>query len=214
MNSRNERGFSLMEMVIVIAISMVVMGITFISLQPTLKDSRVNSAYATVLMQMRNAREMAIEKRQAYIVCFGTNIPAGAPTPRGAPTVQSIQVFQWPANTALAAAIQVSALQLPFDVKFQTLPGLPAGATPDGFGAGNVALDLDQGVAGGVRDQIMFLPDGSARDTLGNYNNGVLYFARGSDLYSSRAITVFGASGRIRGWRLVNNAGVAKWMQQ
>jgi prepilin-type N-terminal cleavage/methylation domain-containing protein len=214
MDSRSTRGFSLIEMMIVIAISLIVAGITFMSLQPTLKDSRVNNAYSTVLMQMRNARELAIEKRQAYIVCFGVDSPAGAPTPLGAPTAQSVQVFQWPANTAPAGAIQISAVSLPFDIRFQALAGLPAGATPDGFGAGNVALDFDQQVAGGVKDQIMFLPDGSARDMLGNYNNGVLYFARNNELYSSRAISVFGASGRIRGWRLVNNAGVAKWMQQ
>jgi prepilin-type N-terminal cleavage/methylation domain-containing protein len=214
MDSRSTRGFSLIEMVTVIAISLIVMGITFISLQPTLKDSRVNNAYSTVLTQMRNARELAIEKRQAYIVCFGVDPPAGAPTPLGAPTAQSIQVFQWPANTAPSGAIQVSAVSLPFDIRFQALAGLPAGATPDGFGAGNVALDFDQQVAGGVKDQIMFLPDGSARDMLGNYNNGVLYFARNADLYSSRAISVFGASGRIRGWRLVDNAGAAKWIQQ
>jgi prepilin-type N-terminal cleavage/methylation domain-containing protein len=214
MNSRKARGFSLIEMMIVVAISLIVMGITFLSLQPTLKDSRVNNAYSTVLMQTRNARELAIEKRQQYIVCFGVDIPAGAATPMGAPTAQSVQVFQWPANTAPSGAIQTSAVSLPFDIKFQALTGLPAGATPDGFGTGNVALDFDQGVAGGVKDQIMFLPDGSARDMNGNYNNGVLYFARDKDLYSSRAISVFGASGRIRGWRLVNNGGVATWMQQ
>jgi prepilin-type N-terminal cleavage/methylation domain-containing protein len=214
MKSRKARGFSLIEMVVVVAISLVVMAITFISMQPTINDSRVNTAYATVLMQTRNARQLAIEKREQYIVCFGVAAPAGAATPLGAPTAQSIQVFQWPQNAALTSAVQVSTIDLPFDVQFQTLTGLPAGVTPDGFGAGNVAIDFDQGVAGGVKDQIMFLPDGSARDTNGNYNNGVLYFARATDLYSSRAITVFGASGRIRGWRLVNNSGVATWIQQ
>jgi prepilin-type N-terminal cleavage/methylation domain-containing protein len=214
MVSRNERGFSLIEMVVVVSISLIVMAITFISMQPTLNDSRLNEAYATVLMQTRNARQLAVEKRQQYVVCYGATTPTGAATPLGAPTVRSVQVYLWPLNTPLSSAVQISIKDMPFDVKFQALSGLPAGATPDGFGSGNVAIDFDQGIAGGVKDQIMFLPDGSARDTNGNYNNGVLYFARGTDLYSSRAITVFGASGRVRGWRLVSNSGVAKWIQQ
>jgi hypothetical protein len=49
----------------------------------------------------------------------------------------------------------------------------------------------------------MFLPDGSARDTVGNLNSGIVYMA-GQDVGSTRAITVWGASGRIRGWRLTD----------
>jgi hypothetical protein len=37
---------------------------------------------------------------------------------------------------------------------------------------------------------------------------------RASDLYSSRAITVFGPTGRVRGYRLNNVAGVNTWVQQ
>ena len=60
----------------------------------------------------------------------------------------------------------------------------------------------------------MFLPDGSAHDLLGNLNNGILYLARNGDLYSSKAITVFGSTGRVRGWRLVSQAGAATWIEQ
>jgi hypothetical protein len=33
-------------------------------------------------------------------------------------------------------------------------------------------------------------------------------------MYSSRAIDVFGTTGRIRGWRLYNQGGTNKWVQQ
>jgi hypothetical protein len=64
---------------------------------------------------------------------------------------------------------------------------------------------------------VAFMPDGSARDTnsLGNYNSGVVYLTNPADpIYSSRAVTVWGATGRIRGWRLENRAGSAVWVQQ
>ncbi len=216
MVSNKARGFSLLEMAVVLSIAMIVMSVAVISLQPALRDSHVNQAYNSTLAQIRNARERAVEGRQQYIVCFGTDSPKGAATPLGAPTVRSIQVYQWPAGSALSSAVQISKIELPSDIQFQTLAGMPTSAAtvPDGFGTGSVALAFDQGVAGGATDQIMFLPDGSARDTNGNYNSGVLYLARTGDLYSSRAISVFGGSGRIRGWRLVNNSGTATWIQQ
>lgn len=210
------RGFSLIEMVMVVAVGMVVSAISILCLQPAIKDARTNAAYDTVLMQMRNARERAIENREQFIVCFGIAAPAGALTPLGAPDAQSIQLFQWPAGTAISSAIQVSTIELPFDIQFQTLAGIPtsAAATPDGFGTGNVPLDFDIGVVGGSQNQVAFLPDGSARDINGNFNNGVLYVARTGDIYSTRAVSVFGASGRVRGWRLVNNSSTPTWIQQ
>jgi prepilin-type N-terminal cleavage/methylation domain-containing protein len=221
MAASKQRGFSLLEMITVISIAMIMMAITFISLQPALKDARVNTAYNTVLSQIRMTRQKAVDNREQYIVCFGTDTLKGAATPLGSPTAQSITVFELPSGSALSSAVEVSALALPADVLFQTLsapsPGIPTSPStvPDGFGLGNVALNFDQGIASGsVPDQIMFTPDGAARDTNGNINSGVLYMARTGDLYSSRAITLFGASGRIRGWRLVNKSSTATWIQQ
>jgi len=89
--------------------------------------------------------------------------------------------------------------------------------TPDGFGVGATAIDFDQGVAGGVKNVIYFYPDGSAEDVNGNVNNGVVYLALlGNAGYfkSSRAITLWGATGRVRAWRLESNAGAYYWRQQ
>jgi type II secretory pathway pseudopilin PulG len=202
-------------MVVVLSIVMIALGWTFLALQPALRDARVNGAYDNALMLLRTARQRAIEERKRYIVVFGQPAPLGAPVPLGAPKPTSIQVFRWDTGIPVSPApTQVSTIDLPFDVQFQTLAGLPTGAVPDGFGSGTVAIDFNQGVGAGRTNFVMFLPDGSAHDTLGNLNNGVLYLARNGDLYSSKAITVFGSTGRIRGWRLVNQAGVATWIEQ
>jgi hypothetical protein len=196
---------------------MIVVGISIMAVQPALKDARTNQAYEAVLMQLRVARQRAVSERKQYIVCFGAgSAPAGALTPMGAPTALSVQMFRWDAGTALSAATQISANQLPTDMQFQTLAGLPNGAAtvPDGFGAGTTAIDFDQGVAAGIKNQVLFMPDGSAHDINGSLNSGIIYVARTSDLYSSRAVTLYGATGRIRGWRLISSSGTPKWFQQ
>lgn len=208
------RGFSLLEMMIVICVLMIMGGISFMALQPALKDARANTAFESAMMPLRVARQRAIAERKQYIVCFGIAAPAGALTPV-APTAQSVQIFRWDAGTALSAATQVTAVTMPIDINFQTIAGLPNTpvTVPDGFGSATVALDFDQGVAGAIKNQVLFMPDGSAHDVNGNLNSGILYVARNGDLYSSRAVTLYGATGRIRGWRLLNSGG-AKWIQQ
>ncbi len=210
------RGFSLLEMMIVICVLMIVGGIGFMALQPALKDAKVNQAFESAMMPLRVARPRAIAERKQYIVCYGIAAPPAAITPI-APTAQSIQIFRWDAGTALSAATQVTAVTLPIDINFQVLPGLPNGpaTVPDGFGSAVTAIDFDQNVAGGgIKNQVMFMPDGSAHDVNGNLNSGIVYVARNGDLYSSRAITLYGATGRVRGWRLLNSGGGPKWFQQ
>jgi prepilin-type N-terminal cleavage/methylation domain-containing protein len=206
------RGFSMVEMLIVMCVLLVLVAITFISYQTAMKSVRTSNAFNQVLQQIRSARQSAIEKREQYIVCFGAgSAPTGAAHPYGAPDAQSIQIYEWPYGAALSTAIQISSVELPSDIQFQSLSGLPT-ATPDGFGS--TAINFDQGVAGGVNNQIMFMPDGSARDTNGNFNSGIIYLGRTGDLTSARAITLFGASGATRGWRISHPGGAASWVVQ
>jgi hypothetical protein len=107
---------------------------------------------------------------------------------------------------------------LPSDVTFHVEPGVPtssttAPTTPDQFGNAGYPIDFDQGYNPGTTT-ICFNPDGTATDALGNLNNGVVYLGRPGDLYSSRAISLWGSTGRIRGWRLYNVSGSNQWKQQ
>lgn len=206
-----------MEMVIVIFILLVMTAVTVVSLQPAFKNARSETGFQNVLMQLKVARQRAIAQRAQYIVCFGANsAPQGAQTPLGAPTAQSVQLYSWTATTALSAAVQVNNVPLPTDLQYQTLMGFPntPATVPDGFGSGTKAIDFDQGVAGAIVNQVVFWPDGSAHDTNGNLNSGILYVARTGDMNNARAITLYGASGRVRGWRLDGSAGSYKWIEQ
>lgn len=193
-------GFSLVETMIVVFLIMIASGIFFMSLQPALKDTRVTNAYNTTLMTMRRAREAAIAERRTYII-----------------TINNAAIPNTITMTQAATGLVTSTLTLPSDIAFQTMVGLPTtlATTPDHFGTGGVAIDFDQGVAGGAKNVISFNPDGSAQDVNSNSNNGIVYLGRVGDLYSFRAITVWGSTGRLRGYRLYPNpAGGSIWRQQ
>ena len=105
------------------------------ALQPALKDARANQAFESVLMPLRVARQRAIAERKQYIVCFGVAAPAGALTPLGAPTAQSIQMFRWDAGTALSAATQITAMTL---AHRHAVPDHRRVAQHSGHGAGRI----------------------------------------------------------------------------
>jgi len=70
------------------------------------------------------------------------------------------------------------------------------------------------GVAPGVPNVVYFYPDGSAQDIANNINNGVVYIARPGVVMSSKAITLWGATGRLRGWTLITVGATKTWIQQ
>jgi prepilin-type N-terminal cleavage/methylation domain-containing protein len=208
MASTKNRGFSLLELMITITFALIISGVTFISLAPVMNQSHMNSAYGTTLMALRNTRNLAITQSHEYYVNFNpTGFPAG-----------TIQVqYQPPAvGAGLAPPLQqVITYTIPSDITFAVKAGFPA-STPDSFGAGANAIDFGQALAGEPLNYVVFMPDGSSQDNLGNFNSGIVYLTRPTDttIYSSRAITVWGATGRIRGWRLNQVGGVTEWVQQ
>jgi len=198
MSDRKMRGFSLLEMVVVLGIGLIATGVSIMSLQPVLRQNRVTGAYNTTLMAMRRGREASIGERRRYLVRFSN---------AAIPNTVSIT----PADPA-PGGVRVT-YSLPNDVQFTTLAGLPA-AAPDGFGNGTIAIDFDQNIPTPTRTDIYFYPDGSAQDVNNNINNGVVYVARPGDLNSSMAISLWGTTGRLRGWKYTTAGGAPTWMQQ
>jgi prepilin-type N-terminal cleavage/methylation domain-containing protein len=199
MTSAKTRGFSLLEMLTVVAIGLILAGISFMALMPLLKENHVDQAYDTTLSVLRNYRNQSITNSKRYIIMF---------TSPGTITVQYWGVGV-PVNPA---PVTVGTYTLPTDMQFAVQTGFP-NPGPDGFGTGAAAFTANN-CAVVATTCLIFYPDGSSQDDAGNFNNAVVYITRPSDLYISRAITIFGTTGRVRGWRLYNQGGTNKWVQQ
>ena len=210
MTSMKQRGFSLLELLITVSIGLTLAGVTFIAMMPLFNKNHIDLAYDDTLMVLRNTRHLAISQGHEYIVTFnsaaGTILVQWQPAAVGGiyPAVQNVNTYT-----------------IPTDTTFAVKTGFPTN-TPDGFGTGAKALDFGYTPVGGTggSSSIVFMPDGSARDGTspsngGNYSSGVIYMVRPTGtVYDGRAITVWGATGRIRGWRLDVISGVNTWVQQ
>src|ERR1043165_9406309 len=109
MSARKMRGFSVVEMMIVVASMMIVMGTAFIQIAPALKNAKAETALQTTLGQMRRAHELAVDRRQIYRVTFTA--------PR---TIQLDRVDVDPTTGAQAFVLQ-STIDLPTDMSFSVV---------------------------------------------------------------------------------------------
>ena len=205
------RGFSLLEMMIVASLTVVVAVMSVMSLVPTMKQQRVTNAYNTAMAAMRLARDNAVSQRTSYSVTFSSSVSPN--TIVVAPTV------------TFTGSQPTATYQLPTDVTFLAQSALSSTPPPDGYGTGMAAMDFgypSPGTGSGGQTVVYFCPDGSAQNSSGagtcagmnNWSGGVVYIARSGDVLSSRAITLWGGTGRIHGWRLYNNGGGYQWLRQ
>jgi len=68
MTSTKNRGFSLLEMLVVIGIGLIMAAVSFVALMPVLELNHVNSAYDTTLSVIRNYRNLSITQSKRYIL--------------------------------------------------------------------------------------------------------------------------------------------------
>ena len=97
---------------------------------------------------------------------------------------------------------QVSQLDLPGDMEFRIEPEVSAGP------AGYSILDesLIRNPINLCGDKVYFLPNGSAIAVDGQICSGVIYLARANELETSRAVTIFGSTGKMKRWRYVTGS--------
>jgi len=198
-SSGSAKGFSLIEMIVVVAIITIMSVLAIINLPPALAGMRLSSALNMTGEALSRARGSAYANRCVYRVDF--TLP------------NNITVTQQ------ATGVVVSQVVLPPGVRFDAEPGIPNLVTtvPDGFGTGanNLPIDFGLNLAAAGNIPVYFYPDGSARDANGAINNGIIYLAQPGNLSSSRAITVWGLTGRVKRWVLAVNpkTGVTSWGQ-
>jgi prepilin-type N-terminal cleavage/methylation domain-containing protein len=197
MASRKQNGFSMLELIIAISVALILTAAVTATMQTSLRQQQLNDAYNVTLTSLRRAHDQAANDMRVYCVTFT------------APNTITV-------NETNSAGTLLFQATLPPLVTFNLTPGLPntTATTPDGFGTASSIFDFDQAPSGaGGTNVIYFQPDGSAVDAAGNVNNGVVYLSMPGQLITCRAITLWGYTGRIRGWRLTQVASVWTWSQ-
>lgn len=192
-SARNEAGFSLVEILITVAVVGLVTGIGVLTVRTILPTLRADAALQQMLIQLRQARTMSISQRRNFTVTFrGTTElvvvrqevpPAGVPPPVP------------PVTTAIADTF------LPGGMVYMVFTGVPD--TPDGFGNAG-ALNFCP-ASGACSSSIVFQSDGSVLAN-GKVVNGTVFMGITGNAKTARAVTVMGATGRMRGYRCNGSA--------
>jgi type II secretory pathway pseudopilin PulG len=172
----SQLGFSLLEGLVVIGIISIIFAMAIISFGNMTPNAKANSAAAQMLYRLRSAREQAIAHRREVQVQFvGTNQLtitelwlAGTPPP---PTTYTFE----------GGAI------------YTVLPGLPD--TPMAFG--NSSPVYFENLAGGP-PIMKFTTNGSFIDGGNTLVNGTVFLGIPGKNQSARAVTILGATGRVR----------------
>lgn len=213
--SHRASGFSLIEMTMVVSLTIVVSVISVVKLLPLLQAQSVTNAYNTTLSAMRQARDNAVSQRTSYSVTFSNSVSPNTIAVAWAPATGETSL----ANGSVPATVTY---QLPTIVSFQIPPAGTAPA-PDNYGSGANPIDFgytsNGNVGGTTAYTVYFCPDGSAQTSntcagAGNWDGGAVYLARTGDPGSYRAVSLWGGTGRIHGWRLYATAGGYQWLRQ
>jgi type II secretory pathway pseudopilin PulG len=181
------RGFSLMEILLVTGLVAVVGAFSMIIIGPALEARNVEMAVRTVSTQMSRARQFSVDARRRTRVTFTT--PSTITVDEQAPVSQG------------GAWTQVSTIELPGDMELGidgSLPGAPApgGSTYPITQAANFGISQES--------EVYFMPDGSAVTSAGILTNGVVYLVQPSNsMDTSRAVTLFGSTGRVKRWAYI-----------
>ena len=187
--NRNERGFTLLESVIVIGMMMVLMGMAIIQSFGSLESYQANSAMNVVTSQLRVARQLAITQRRTVIVWIDS-----APESDNRYHV-AYQVQPAFTGTSEVAGPKVS-VPLPAQVQMVLESGVPD--TPMKFGNSAAVYIGNPPIAGGP-PIMQFNSTGTFTDGTGsNLIYGTVFLGIPNRTATARAVTIMGGTGRVR----------------
>ncbi len=184
--SRSQRGFSLLEIMVTLSIATVVGSMATASMIRARRAYRGDAAMRVVMAQFNQARELSITQRHLMEMKFVGN--------------NWVQIVRHETNGVNTTVL--SSVALESNVQFALTPGVPD--TPDAFGA-NAAI------AFGQAQTILFNTDGTLVDPNGVPINGSVFLAITNQPDATRAITVMGSTGRVRGYKWITNGVVGSW---
>jgi prepilin-type N-terminal cleavage/methylation domain-containing protein len=191
-----ERGFSLIEMMMVVVCVAVVAGIAIMSTVSATYSSKATNAMDAVIEVLRKGRLTALTMRRNVLVTFT------------APNEIQLTVETLTGETPAAVIPPVYLNDnVPGGLQFYLYPGLPD--TPMAFG-NSTALTFTPASGGSSGLAVMFSTSGSFVGTtassgfnvVGNSNpvNASIFMAIPGQQNTARAVTILGSTGRVRSY--------------
>jgi prepilin-type N-terminal cleavage/methylation domain-containing protein len=173
--SITDAGFTMLELLVVLVLAGTVMAI-FAGFYPIAAATMQGDADMRILSwQLKQARETAVNQRRPVQLQF---LP-----PNG---VQIVRLNIPNGTTVLETAV------FEHNSQFLLFAGQPD--TPDGFGrTGPISF--------GGAATVMFTADGMLTDGAGNPINGTIFLGQPGRPMTARALTIFGPTAMIRGYR-------------
>lgn len=173
--ARRDAGFSLVEVILTMALALGVLSIGLGGFSHLLDSVRGDASLNVVLWQFKLARETAINQRRFVEVRF---------TP---PNMMSVVRRDLPSGETV-----ISTAVLEHLTEFRLFPTVPD--TPDSFG--NTSA-----LAFGAATAMMFDASGQFVDQSGNLLNGTVFIGKANAPETARALTVFGPTSTLRTYR-------------
>ena len=171
----NQRGFSLIEVIVVVAILTTLMGLSIGITADALNAAKADNSTGALMNVLEVARNQATSQRRDFQLVF--TLP------------NKVEIFrvEVPSNTTTL----IETRYLENGQIFKRFTGVPD--TPDVFGyPGEIAF--------GTTPTIRFTSDGTLIDSFGDVLNGTVFVGMEGQVKSARAVTIFGATGLIRSW--------------
>ncbi len=176
-----ERGYSLIEVLVVASLSMVLMAMTLVQINTSRASMNADNAMRLVMTELNRARDTAVAQRRNVEITF----------PGTSNEIRLLRM-EIPLGTTLLRRTIMEG-----NIRFMLPAGTPD--TADAFGAGS-ALDFD----GATR--VIFNSDGMLVDPAGTTINGTIFLAAPNDQFATRAVTILGSTGRVRAYKRLNAA--------
>jgi len=178
-----QAGFSMVEMVLVLLLACILAGFAVLNINAISPGTTANAALKETVAQLRMGRETAIAQRRNVELKFLGN--------------DQIQLVR---NELPAGTTILSTVTLEGSMEFLLFSGVPD--TPDLFGNGAA-------VSFGGANSLIFQSNGILVDSNANPLNGTVFLGQANHPETARAVTILGATGRVRGYRWTGTS----WIQ-
>jgi Tfp pilus assembly protein FimT len=168
-------GFSIAEVVIGVLLACTLTGFALIGMGGVMPGINANQAMNATVAQLRQGRDLAMTQRRSMQLRFLGN--------------NQIQLVR---NELPSGTRVVDTVTLGNQCQFMIFNDIPD--TPDQFGN---ATPVDFGSVA----TLTFLSDGTLVDNSGNPRNGTVFIGLPAHPEAARAVTLLGATGRVRTYR-------------